>query len=275
MGSTAKRLSHGIDLDLWTAMIAAHRKTPGNFTRVAGECGTTRRTVRRLWNEGLPRYPWGARPMRELLLDEQRASTAKAAEAAKVVAPELVAEGRRLAIETRADEAKHLRFARANVQGLLNATTQLTASALKLAQKIDQTLDDPEFAKGLNLAQSILTISRMAGIVTKGIYAAESCASLERMILGDPKDRAGFEGDEREMTPEEALEEVSRAVDLAGRLERKGLRVLAGGRGRPAPEGAGADVGRAPVSAPPPEPEPVDERLPSPDDTEEEDDETP
>lgn len=237
MAATTKRLSHSIDYNVWCAVLDACRVTPENWTRIGAASGTTPRTVKRLWKEGYPRYAWGARPMRDVILDERRAADAKAraAEAASRGPDEReVNEGRRLAIETRAEEARHLRFARANVQALLNMTTQLSASGLRLAQRVDQTLAAEEAKSAedkMTLAGALLTLTRIANIVQKGIYAAESCAGLERMVLGDPKERAGFEGDERDMTTDEALEVIGRAADLAKRVEQSGFRVFKGGRG--------------------------------------------
>jgi hypothetical protein len=256
---SSKRPNHFIDESVWLAVIAAMRLAPGNYTRAAERAGTTHATAKKLWVEGKPGTVWGARPMREVFLDEQRAATARAAAAAELGrGPDAseVAEGRKRAIETRAEEGRILTLARANVLGVLEGTTQLTLTYLKLAKQVDKTimvLSDAStpVEQRMNLPQALLTLSRMAGIVGKGVYAAEAVANLERMVLGDPKDRIGGLPDDREMTAEEALEALGRGGDMALRMERAGLVVLQGGRSRvPTP--------LVPSEPPPPTP-PIEE----------------
>jgi len=250
MPATTKRLNHLVDQRLWAAVLDAFRLTPGNYSRAAAKARCTPRTARKLWNEGYPGRDWGQRPMKEILMDERRAADARAAAAQALAAgPDAaeVAKGRELAIETRADEARMLRFARGNVQGFLNATTELTATAMRLAQRVSKTIEADEAkldAKDrMTLFQALLTLSRMAGIIQKGIYAAESCVALERMVLGDPKERGAAPGATGEaLTTEEALESIDSAVQLAARMEARGLRIINGGRG--------GDVPLASVEAP-------------------------
>ena len=223
----------GVDQALWLRVLDAQRKMPQRWVLIAESCGCTPRTVHRLWEKGCPRFAWGVRPMRDIILEERQAATAKAAAAAEAVRGPSAAEvssGRRAAAETMAAEATLLKFARANVQALLHMTTQLSATGMRLARAVDATMSDPKILDGMSLHQGLLTLTRIAHLTQKGIYAAESCAELERLVLGDPRDRAQLEGADRDMGQDEALEIIGRAADLAKRVEERGFRVLVGGK---------------------------------------------
>jgi hypothetical protein len=238
MGAAVKRPNVPVDEALWFAVLESMRRHPGNVLRASKATGSSEKTVRRLWTVGYPKRAWGVRPMKDVLLDENRAASARAAAATELAqGPDerAIAEGRRVAIETKGEEARLLRYARGNALGLMSAATKLTAAVLKLADRIALTLDADEKAEAgqrMTLFQALLTFNRAAGIIQKSVYVVESTASLERMVLGDPKERAGTNLD-GEMTLDEAIEEIQTAADTAARLERRGLRILNGGKSPP------------------------------------------
>ena len=266
MASASKKQKPVNDLERWNAVLAAYRKAPGAHTQVGLAAGVDRKTARKLWEVGDPRRGYSTKPIKDVIFDERQASVARAVReeaAARAVQESPGAEDVRLAregaIRAQAEEVQLVRVARLQVQALLGMTTHLSATAIKLSVRVEQTLANPEFADKMTLAQALLTLSRIAGIVQKGIYAAESVAGLERMVLGSPAERAqqGLEA-ATSMSDEEALEELGRAVELADMLRARGLVVLDGGRGKVADEDEAAtnEVAKGEVMPPPLTPTP-------------------
>jgi hypothetical protein len=219
----------------WHVLLDAYRREPGNHTAAARTAACDRKTARKLWEHGDARNPWSARPIREVLLGERQAASARAAAAAAMAAApatsDEVRRSREAAIEIMAEEAKLLRYARTNAQALLDLTTILSATAIKLAKRVEVTLESEEFLKGMTLAQALLTLNRVAGIVQKGIYVAQSVTGLERDVFGPPEERAGRGAPgKRKITNEEALESLARAANTANLLKERGMRILQGGK---------------------------------------------
>ena len=284
MGHAAEKpqqIGQAVGQERWHLLLSAYRDVPGNHSNAARAAHVDRRTARRLYERGDGRNPWSVRPIREVLLGEQQAATARAAAAAAMAAapatPDEVRAAREAAVETMAEEAKLLRYARGNVQALLNLTTVLSATALKLADRVARTLESEAFLKDMTLAQALLTLNRVAGIVQKGIYAAESVTGMERDILGSPEERAGRapgSAGKPQLTQVEALEELGRAAELHEMLARRNpeLTLLRGGKDMPiklvigegGPGAAGADdTTPAEAAAAPADEAPEPEALPA------------
>jgi hypothetical protein len=231
MPTPKQKRRRSLEEEKWLRLLTAYREVPGNHSRAGEKAGVDRATARKFYEDGDPKSPWGARAIKAILFDEQRAAAAAVVSAAPLTSDEARA-AKAAAIETRAAEGKLLRYARDNAQALLNLTTVLSSTALKLADRVRATLENPEFASGMTLAQALLTLNRIAAIAQRGIYAAESVTTLERQVLGDPNDRGARDADVAAISDADAIETLGRAADLAAELEKRGLTVLQGGRGK-------------------------------------------
>lgn len=221
-----------IDGEFWSGLLVVMREVPQpSITKAAARMGSTKKTVTRLMTVGVPGTAWGHRPMREVLAAEREAAVVKAQNVAEVAAADEQAAIRAASINTRSEELKLVRFARANVQALLAVTTHVTKGSLAIAKKLSVALEKPG---AMNAGHAMLLLVRAGSIVQKAVYAAETIVALERMVGGDPKDAllAGQESEDADdMSDDEAIAELRRAADVYGRMTAQGLSVITGGAG--------------------------------------------
>lgn len=220
----------------WNRLLVVMRESPGNIARAARAMGSDRKTVRRIWTQGVPGTAWGARPMKDVLEAEQIAAAATRVEEDGALAvaqtgpsPAEVSAARRDAIETRGEEAKLVKAARANGIALQAAIANLSKAALDLSRRIETVMKNDD---KITAGQAMLFMSRWATIVQRGVYCADTIIELEREVLGDPEERKGRESamDADALTDAEAREILERAARAHERLRERGLRVVKGGQ---------------------------------------------
>lgn len=207
----------------------AYRAHPGNASEAARRALCTREFARRLW-DGAPYkdYPW-AKPIRQVLLEEEEAGRAKARDEARRQAEEADSvreKARQEHIESIAQERLMLKTARGDVLSglviaaeLIQAMRQLTKVITKAcAPKPDGSPPDisPKEAMGL--------LTRHATLIQKQVGAAEAVIQLSRLDRGAATVHVGLAHAD-ELSMEQALEELEAIDETLGVARAKGLRL--------------------------------------------------
>lgn len=250
-----------VDETFWNDCLRYMREGKGNISYAATKLGADRKTVRRLWERGYPRAPWGKRPMRDVMAEDGAAAAARRAASAPPPPPgegpthigvDVYEQARRDAIATRAEEARLLRAARANVQSLHAVTALVGTGALHLARRL-QTFFSSRGEPGqqdLTIQQTMLILARYGNLVGKSTGLSEAIIAMEREIVGDPSRRLPDESSTRadNMTDAQAYAALRKAGDLAERIAKSGFAIIEGGQGEtPA---APAETTTAPAETP-------------------------
>lgn len=263
-GSTAKKPAkkqRRVDEAFWRECERLMREGHGSISYAAQRLGADRKTVRRLWLHGMPRREWGVKPMSQTYLAAE--STAVAASRAASMPPPPPGEGplhigvdeyeqaRRDALAVRAEEAKLVRAARANVQALLHVTAEIGRGAIALATRVRTALTAPEGQQPMSAGQAMLILARYGNLVGKATNLSQAVVDIEREVVGDPSkrlpDEAGARADN--MTDEDAVAALERAGKLAARIAASGFVVIDGGTAPPVVTATPTDPPPAPPAA--------------------------
>lgn len=278
-----------VDASYWLRLAAVFRAQPppgGNISAAARTMKADRATVRRLWSTGVPGTAWGSRPMRDVVGDEitkaaaaregaaayeRQAQAVAVAASLPVPSPAERHDARADAIAARAEEARLIRAARANVLALFQITTNVAKGALELSKKIERAIRDAgtDGSPPISAPQALLILTRTANLTQKVVSGAAHLIEMERHVLGDPSVRAGEAGslEADDMTPEEAIAELEQAAKVAARMQALGLRVIegeGGAAGPPAPATPDGPAATAPGQSDAHQPAPPDPSTTAP-----------
>lgn len=225
-------------------VLEAFRSRPGRTFTVAKLAGIDPRTAKRAWNCGLMTCPDSQyhRPFEQILLEEQQAVRARAAQEEKAAANKFgELEARRRAdthaaalddvTKQRAQEEVLVRNARAATIVLLSNVTTLAAGVSTLGQKVRQSLEErANQAKDLTVmeARHIVTIiGKLGSTLRQCNEAGQKSMEMSRLLAGEPTSITGHKVLEP-MTIDEAKQRVSAAQRAVARLEQAGLDSLDG-----------------------------------------------
>lgn len=252
--SDAERRKSGqrIDAGYWARLRRIMEAEP-NVSKAAIAMGSDRKTIRRLWNEGVPGTAWGAVPMKDVVAQgsaaERERFAAHRAEAARrqelderPLAPAQQAAARRDAVDTRVEEALLVRAARVNATKLLEATAQIGMGASVFAKALGELLSNDVKMKELTAHQGMLILARFAGVTRAAIINAQGVLALERLTMGDPNKRGpqGAAALAEGMSKEDAIMHLERATRILERTRRKAA-AAAGESDAAAPDTTPAD----------------------------------
>ena len=215
-----------ITQEFYSALVEALRESNGNFSYTARVVGCDRATAKRAWERGwVPRLPW-AKPVEEVIKQEQREARAKLHDASREAAAMAEVARRKAeeqAAQTRSEEAALVKAARINATALLKTTATCLVKIAGQAKKIHAAIDDPETTAS-ELVRMQQSITSMASTATS---IAETTLRMERVLLGEPDKivEHRIEG----LTVDKAIAEIKaaqRAADRAG----ISLEVIEGGK---------------------------------------------
>jgi hypothetical protein len=209
-----------ITRELYDALVAGFRETPGNASHAARVAGCDRRTAARGWTEGWCRQWSWARPINAVLREEQLAARAKAAEAEQAAErqrAEQAEKARTRAIEAAAEEEQVLRVARKDVLGVLVVCAELQPAMRKLGQKVATMVDQDKVTP----KEAMVLLTRYSQVIQRATLAGDQVIKLSRLDRGEPT--AIEQRIEAEYTPEEAADEIARAHAALERAKKRGL----------------------------------------------------
>lgn len=260
---------------MFDKLVEAYREAPGQHKLAGRNAGVFHTTAKKAWDEGWTTFAWGTVPIKEIIKQEQTIARARAAEieaarqeAAKRNAADAAVRGQELAvqvavdrekirqdaIESRLDEAKAVRLARANSIATMASLNRLLRSTGDLIKGAEQRISTNKDMSPLQVVKFAKDVSQA---VKQTAEATHTAMQMERLLLGD--NNGALNDLPIDMSPEEAANEIKAAVAALTRAEALGL--LEGPDGPP----------------PPPPDMPKDERddepLPVVDEEESEDDE--
>lgn len=241
-----------ITRDFYEKLLGAFREAPGNASHAADYAHCDRRTAKKAWETGFPSTGDWARPIHEVLKEEQIAARAKLAETAAATTNH---EGARSdAIDARAEEAMLVRAARVSagryqesMQHMLMGVTELSKrirvemEKLALPDGVDGN-GDPTYPK-VNLVSLTRLIQTVSSAIRQGNEAGLIAMRMERLHLGMPGEIIGYQ----DMGMDEAADHIRRSHRALDRASRRGLVLLPGGKaaGTTGAGGTGAAGGGA------------------------------
>lgn len=238
--------------------------------------GMHERTVRRLLKHGYPNAPWGKTPINAIVEQERAKARAlratmpgdtpteadnltplEAEERARIEGVVGAAtlkertEARKDALEARTQEAAMVQTSRVNVITLAAAGLALVRPAQRIAEGIARHVEnqlDMAAATGgsMDPAKGLALLKETAKILKDVVETGQKTMEMERLLLGDPSAGGKVLQDAENMSDEDMLVDLTNATKILGSLERKGLRLVQGGRGVVVPKGdapAGAGEG--------------------------------
>lgn len=212
--------------ELYGLMLEGFRQAPGNASHAGRYAGVDRKTARNAWDNGWRGRPW-ARPIKDLLAEEERSGLARAAEVARQREAAALAEqevARQESIEAAKQEALLLKAGRADVLGILLDARYLAPTMRALADIIRAAVLDengrPLRNPGISPREAMSLISRHASVTSKAIAAAEALVERGRVQRGEPGQIVGIAM--KELDPAEAVEELEGGVELLVELISRG-----------------------------------------------------
>lgn len=221
--------------ELYAALLEHLRGHPGDIMGAAKRAGCHYQTARRTWH-GPPRpiYPW-ARPIRDLLLDEDREQQRKRAEEDAAVRVKLDAEkekAQQLAEEAKQWDETILRLARNDVMKGLASLGRLTDGLDALARRVNEQLkrgtDDKGNALDIPIGTVLTVMNKYAGGVARLADAAAALVAIERVKANLPTAIVAL--DISTISVEDAEREVALAQTAVARARHLGLTVVDGGK---------------------------------------------
>jgi hypothetical protein len=217
--------------EVYDSLLAAYRESPGSIGLAARRAGVCWQLASRAWKG--PRwkdYPWAV-PIREVLDDERRAALARARdlerERARAEAELADAErekARREYVEALAQEQQMLKLARADVLSGLALAAELTPAMRQLTRVVQAACapqpdgSPPDIAP----AAAMTLLTRHAGLMSRAVAATEAVVELSRLDRGDPTAIFAVQPTVRELTYEEAIEELEAGVEMLADLKARG-----------------------------------------------------
>jgi len=217
----------GITREVAEKLLEAFRRSPGHARLAARAAGIDHRTARKAWERGWPHQPHAARPMREVIAEEQEAARAlrdqQGAEvlrrAAELEAAELVArrtQAARDAATTRAAEAVMVKLGRSAAIELVGSLASINKATERLASSVSRRLreeDDSAPASVGELHEVVGLARSLAEAVAQVTSSAHTLLEMERQIVGEPHQ---FHSPAAP-TPVVTMEEAERRIEAASR----------------------------------------------------------
>jgi hypothetical protein len=223
-------------------ILQGFRETPGNYAAASKFAGCDYRMAKRAWETGWssPKtgpIPW-ARPVREVLAEEQAASRAGLADRLRrerELADAEAEKARSVAIERAAIEEQILQGARRNVAAVFGLSAKLVPAMDALVGYVRQVVLDPatnlprpaaDIEKaGIKADDALRLIGRHSLILQRAFSVGHAVIQLRRASEGLPTSVIGIAA--VDLTPEAAAEELE-AQEEAIRL----IKAEAEGSGR-------------------------------------------
>lgn len=226
---------------MYAALLAAYRDTPGNHRFAAQQAGVFWRTARRGWEEGWPAYVWAARPIKDIIKEEQAIARQRSVEQDAVreasLQRELEDASRRIAeqsvqpqtdrelvrqhaLETREAEALAIRLSRSNAIGLLTAMGDLVPSIQQLTKTVARQI---ETITDMTPGSFVRLLREFASAVKMVNEATDAVIKMERLVLGEPTQILGLASGD--MTRDEAIAAIMamQAAALGPDVEMRAL----------------------------------------------------
>jgi hypothetical protein len=174
--------------------------------------------------EGWPKAPFEARPIADIIGEEQRAARAlrvKQQADTRVAERDAAAETAVLAQEdlgrSRAEESQLVELAKQNAIGLATTNLRLLRGANKLAERIELALADEKMSTN----EYAILLQRIATITAKSNESARLAIQLERLVLGEAETIVGVQL--QDVSLEEADAIVQRAAAAVARAKAAGV----------------------------------------------------
>lgn len=254
---TEKRRT-AITEDVYAALLAAFRETPGVYRQAGLSARVDWRTAKRAWSDGWVKHPQfvpikrvlqaEAAEARVLLRDREMQDREKQEELREAT--------RKLALETRVKEGQIAKMAQGTAIQVLASAMKLqqlgqhlgqhvtirTTRALARTKVYDLEMeeyraalagggapDKPSAPKGddhLTTGQAMALLEKLGRYAKQGTELAEAAQRIERLRLGLPEPEAAHAG-QRDVSAEEAYDRIERASRIA--TQARALRVVGGG----------------------------------------------
>jgi len=231
-----------ITRDMWDALVAQARQTPGMYKIMARAAGLTERTVKLAWTLGFTYGPKEfRRPIKDIIAEEQQIARARlqeqeqetmrqAAEAEARRRTEIAEKDRKDRTESRVQEGTMVRAARGNLLALYAMSAPIASKLAQLGKNVAASLEaytglGPDGKpKQMTLAE-ISMVTRLWNTYTMGQRqlneAAARSMEMERLLLGQPQHIVGVQLES--LTMVEAQRRVSLAASALDRLRARGM----------------------------------------------------
>lgn len=236
--------SRTITKELYNQMLATFRESPGVWAPVCRATGVGARFARRAWETGwLPRIPW-ARPIRQVIEDEQQAARAEQFRLEEARRKSLAEEQRAASNDvskTMAQEGQMISAARVNVLNTLASMLQTGAAVRQLCADFSADVVGGKYKGDPAAAMKALDAYARAQRSLAGVM--EKAIQNERLVKGEPTAIVGHSGMPSDMSLEDGFKLVARASDLYALVRARGH---IGPGEDPAPEPAPVVLGGPP-----------------------------
>lgn len=220
--------------EIYAALVAAYRDSPGNHRLAASQAGVFWRTAKKGWEEGWPATLWAAKPIREVIAEEHamarqtmverdkakdealKRDLEEASRRAVELSIQPQAERDRVkqdAIEARAEEGTAVRLARSNAIGLLRTMGELVPAIKQLVVK---TAAQMHLAVDMTPGSLVRLLREFAAAAKAVSEATEMALKMERLVLGEPTEILGLMA--IDMSTDEAVREIMNAQEALFRV---------------------------------------------------------
>ena len=237
-----RQLTHAI----YNALVAAYREKPEDHRHAAQAAKVNWRTARRGWEHGwTPRLAW-APPIKDVILNEQKATRARLADereqqtraevkAAITTPPVIQAKAREDALDTRLQEARVVRAARVDAIALLETCGEVMKGVVQVVPEMKRSIAsmDPLRAVGV--------LRRLGSLMRDATECGYRALQLERLQVGAPTEIIGVSS----VGMEDAERETRRTLALLE--EAKKLGVIPSGEGADDEQGTSGTGGNGSV----------------------------
>ena len=224
-------------LEFYEAFLEAFRKSPGNMSAVSRKLKCTRRTARRVWEDGW-KYDW-APAVKEVIEQEQiiaRARMEQEDEAheillAKGEVPSEKAASRRdehlagiadrarakeQAIKAKAEEGHMIEGSRKSVIQVEMSNLKLAKGVQLIAARVVQELEKmADSKKKLDLPEALAILKSYSSMVREAAQAAKITVDMEKLHMGEATQIIGLQVSNFDDADEATLRhEISKAMEL-------------------------------------------------------------
>lgn len=175
------------------------------------------------WNFGWRDYPW-ARPIKQVLADEERLARARASlieQQAKAVEDADRERASKEFVEARAQELQVLKLARSDVLGALAIAAELTPAMRTLGKLVMERIN----GGNIDPKEAMTLLTRHSQLVARATQAADAIVKLGRLDRGQTTTNVGV-GPMTDFSYEQALEELEGAEELLEVVRAKNVRVV-------------------------------------------------
>lgn len=230
MPSSSSARAPRITLEQYEGLLKLWRKGVRSMASLAKQSGISRETVTKAVRHGWPAHGWPS--VEDAWKTEQEAARAASARATEEEA-RMSADQRELArqdsVAVLLQEARIIGIARSDVGAVLGLAAEMLAPMRVLVAKLKEQLEQHATSGALGVEASMKLVHRYATIIRLGVDATQKIVETERTRRGDPVETTGINAI-ADMTPEDAIAELSRIGDSMNRARELGLVVLDGGQ---------------------------------------------